>query len=42
MATEMTDGQREKYWRAVYILRELVEEGVDRDDLVDEVDGDVE
>ena len=39
--TEMTDKQREKYWQAVYILRDLVDKGINRDELLDEVNDDV-
>ena len=39
--TEMTEEQRVVYWSAVNGLRQLVEEGVDRDELIEEVDDDL-
>lgn len=39
--TGMTDKQREQYWNAVNILRNLVEEGIDKEELLEEVEEDV-
>lgn len=37
----MTDKQREKYWDACYKLRALIENGVSKDELLEELESDL-
>ena len=39
---DMSDLQREKFLSAVYSLRELVEQGIDRDSLIEEVEEEID
>lgn len=39
--SDYTERQREEYWQAVNILRQLVSEGISVEDLLEEIEEDI-
>lgn len=38
---EYTEAQRMQYWEAVSILKGLIEEGIDKEEMLEEIDSDI-